>query len=65
MLSFSNLFQWSAAADLVADHLNYELLEPAHELVSRTFDDVVGIVCLCRLAENALVTDSNSGRSTW
>lgn len=34
MLQFSELFQWSSAAEFIADHLNYELLEPAHELVS-------------------------------
>ena len=34
MLAFSELFQWNSASDFIADHLNYELLEPAHELVS-------------------------------
>jgi hypothetical protein len=34
MLKFSELFQWNLASDFIADHLNYELLEPAHELVS-------------------------------
>lgn len=33
MLSFSQLFQWNTASEFIADHLNYELLEPAHELV--------------------------------
>ena len=65
MLSFSNLFQWNAAADFVADHLNYELLEPAHELVSCTSSDAICIDCFFALAENTLVADSNSGRSTW
>ncbi|CAF0982733.1 unnamed protein product [Adineta steineri] len=32
LLSFSKLFQWNDAAEFVADHLNYELLEPPHEL---------------------------------
>ncbi|CAF1062156.1 unnamed protein product [Adineta ricciae] len=32
LLSFSTLFQWDAAAEFVADHLNYELLEPPHEI---------------------------------
>ncbi|CAF3475818.1 unnamed protein product [Rotaria socialis] len=32
MLSFSPLFQWSSAAEFIADHLNYELIEPAHEI---------------------------------
>jgi hypothetical protein len=36
MLPFSELFQWESAANFIADHLNYELLEPAHELVSQS-----------------------------
>ncbi|CAF2532014.1 unnamed protein product [Rotaria sp. Silwood2] len=32
MFAFSELFQWNLAAEFIADHLNYELLEPAHEL---------------------------------
>ena len=37
MLPFSNLFQWNVASDFIADHLNYDLLEPAHELVDSLF----------------------------
>ncbi|CAF0770374.1 unnamed protein product [Rotaria sordida] len=32
MLAFSELFQWNLGAEFIADHLNYELLDPAHEL---------------------------------
>lgn len=39
MLSFSELFQWESAANFIADHLNYELLEPAHELVKKFFTE--------------------------
>ena len=59
MLSFSELFQWNAAADFIADHLNYELLEPAHELVRKS---ILGYLLTVRsfAAENTLVTDESS-----
>ena len=64
MLPFSQLVQWDAAAEFIADHLNYELLDPAHELVrSDRFLSVV--IPLSLLAEDALVTHESSRRSTW
>ena len=34
MLPYSELTEWNWAADFLADHLNYDLLEPSSELVS-------------------------------
>ena len=33
MLPFSDLIEWNLTANFLADHLNYDLLEPAYELV--------------------------------
>jgi transglutaminase-like putative cysteine protease len=33
MLPFSELIEWNSAANFLADHLNYDLLEPPYELV--------------------------------
>ena len=33
-LPFKELYNWEGAADFVADYLNFEALDPAHELVS-------------------------------
>ena len=33
MLPYSDLTEWQSTADFLADHLNYDLLEPAYELV--------------------------------
>ena len=59
MLAFSELFQWNAAADFIADHLNYELLEPAHELVSQMLELFLDSSFI-RIAENTLVTNEGS-----
>ena len=34
MLPYSELTSWNSAADFLADHLIYDLLEPSYELVS-------------------------------
>ena len=34
MLPYSELTEWNSTAEFLADHLNYDLLEPSFELVS-------------------------------
>ena len=67
MLQFSQLFQWNLAAEFIADHLNYELLEPAHELVRcRFFFQLrsIELFVFSFLAQNSLVPNESSRRST-
>ena len=67
VLPYSDLIEWKSTADFIADHLNYDPLKPAYELVGATRSLATSLWSSLSLsvADRAFLFNKGSRWATW